>query len=220
MLFKTTVQIFKYLSAYLILSVGTLLMLRTIIEYTSFDSTVGFLKVKQEYLAISFWKVAFYTHVFSSVFTLLAGFTQFTSLILKDYPRVHRVVGKMYVSNILLINFPAALIMAIYANGLLPSKIAFIILDCLWFWFTYKAWIEISRGHVEAHRKFMIRSYALTCSALTLRSWKLILSYYLQLDPLLLYMIDAWMGFVPNLLFAEWWIWTKGKHAATVRIGN
>jgi hypothetical protein len=27
-----------------------------------------------------------------------------------------------------------------------------------------------------------------------------------HIDPVHLYMIDAWMGFVPNLLVAEWWI--------------
>ena len=55
----------------------------------------------------------------------------------------------------------------------------------------------------------MIRSYALTFSAITLRTWKFILSRTTHIDPLHLYMIDAWLGFVPNLLLAEWWIRRK-----------
>jgi len=101
------------------------------------------------------------------------------------------------------------MIMAFYANGHLPSKIAFVILDCFWFWFTYKAVIAIKSNDVKKHRRFMLRSYALTFSAITLRTWKIILSHSFTIDPLSLYMIDAWMGFVPNLLFAEWLIQKK-----------
>jgi hypothetical protein len=36
--------------------------------------------------------------------------------------------------------------------------------------------------------------------------WKIILPDLFNIDPGTLYMIDAWMGFVPNLLFAEWFI--------------
>jgi hypothetical protein len=57
----------------------------------------------------------------------------------------------------------------------------------------------------------MIRSFALTFSAITLRSWKIILAAVFHPDPLILYMIDAWIGFVPNLLLAEWLIWKTNK---------
>ena len=43
-------------------------------------------------------------------------------------------------------------------------------------------------------------------SAITLRTWKIVLANTVHPDPLALYMIDAWMGFIPNLLFAEWLI--------------
>nr|WP_294946591.1 DUF2306 domain-containing protein [uncultured Mucilaginibacter sp.] len=176
---------------------------------------IGFLQFKQEYLHILPWKIAFYTHVFSVIFALLAGFTQFNSDILRNHKRIHRLMGRIYAYDILLINFPAAMIMAIYANGLLPTKIAFVILDCLWFWFTYKAVVEIKAGNVKSHKEYMIRSYALTLSAVTLRLWKIIISGFVNIDPLPLYMIDAWMGFVPNLLFAEWLI-RKNKHKHTL----
>ena len=160
-------------------------MLLAITQYASFQTNIGFLKFKQDYLHIKIWKIAFYIHVFSSIFTLCAGFTQFSNHILKHYKKWHRRIGKFYAYNVMLINFPAGMVMAYYANGHLPSKIAFIILDCLWFWFTYKAVAAIKVKDIKAHNRFMIRSYALTCSAITLRMW---------------------MGFVPNLLFAEWLI--------------
>jgi uncharacterized membrane protein len=197
--------------AYLILSMGTFLLLRMIVDYSSFQTGIHFLQYKQAYLSIGWWRIAFYVHVFSSIFALAAGFTQFSNYILKNYKSIHRVIGKIYVINVLLINFPAVMILAVYANGLLPAKMAFVILDCLWFYFTLRAFVAIRRKQIDEHREFMIRSFALTFSAITLRTWKVILSSAFNMDPLTLYMVEAWMGFVPNLLFAEWLIRRKRR---------
>lgn len=202
-------QIFLSFIIYLLLCAATFLMIRTILQYTALRDDVGFLLLKQAYVGNKVWKVAFYVHVFSAIFSLMAGFTQFAGELLKERPLVHRVVGRLYAWNIIVINFPAGMIMAYYANGLLPSRIAFTILDCLWCWFTWQGVAAAKRGDIAAHRRFMIRSYALTLSAITLRSWKEILSHSFDIDPLTLYMIDAWLGFVPNLLLAEGWIYFK-----------
>ena len=193
-------------------------MARTIAQYFTMDTTVGFLAAKQDYLPIRVWRIAFYTHVFSSIFTLLAGGVQFSSYILSRHRRIHRWIGRLYVADVLLVNVPAGLVMGIYANGLLPSKIAFLILDSLWFWFTLKAYLSARKRNFVAHRRYMIRSYALTFSAVTLRTWKLILVHSLTIDPTTLYMIDAWLGFVPNLLFAEWLL--RGEKKGKVKKAN
>lgn len=185
-------------------------MLRGIVIYFPIRDDVGFLQFKKEYLHILPWKIAFYAHVFTIAFALFAGFTQFSNHILKEHRKLHRTMGKIYVYDIF-INFIPAFIMAIYANGQMPSKIAFVILDCLWLWFTYKAVAEIKRGNIRSHKNFMIRSYALTLSAVTLRLWKPIIASIVEIDALHLYMIISWMGFVPNLLFAEWLIRKKQK---------
>ncbi len=204
---KTVIKnITKDLAIYFLLCAATFAMLLTIAQYLSLQTDVGFLKFKQDYIDNPVWRAAFYTHVFSSIFLLGAGFTQFSTYVLQHHKKLHRMLGKFYAYNIFFINFPAGMIMAFYANGLWPSKIAFIILDVLWCWFTYKAVAAIKVKDIKAHKRFMIRSYALTCSAITLRLWKIILSNTFSIDPATLYMIDAWMGFVPNLIFAEWLI--------------
>jgi uncharacterized membrane protein len=191
--------------------VGSFLMLKSIIRYYGMQDNTGFLQFKQAYIHILPWKIAFYTHVFTAIFALLAGFTQFSKQILKKYPKVHCLVGRLYAYDILIVNFPVAMLMAVYANGLLPGKTAFVVLDCLWFWFTFRGVQEIKKRNIVAHKQFMLRSYALTFSAVTLRSWKIIISSIVHIDPLHLYMIDAWMGFVPNLLFVEWLIRSRQK---------
>jgi uncharacterized membrane protein len=203
---RTSAFVLKSFVVYLALAVATLLMLAMIVDYSSMRTDIHFLRFKQDYIHIPLWRTAFYTHVFSSILALMAGFTQFSPAFLKDHRRLHRLIGRIYAYDILVVNFPAGMVLAIYANGLLPSKTAFVILDCLWFAFTLKAVIAARRRNLTAHRQYMIRSYALTFSAITLRTWKLILLNSFHPDPLHLYMIDAWMGFVPNLLFAEWLI--------------
>lgn len=192
--------------AYFVLCIVTFLMLRIIIDYSAFRSDTRFLQYKQDYIHEPVWKIAFYIHVFTAVLALMAGFTQFSPNFLKSHRRLHRTIGRIYAIVVIFINFPTGLILAVNANGLLPSRIAFTLLDCLWLWFTVKGVLAARQKRLKLHKQYMIRSYALTFSAITLRTWKIILSHSIHPDPLTLYMIDAWMGFVPNLLFAEWLI--------------
>jgi hypothetical protein len=76
---------------------------------------------------------------------------------------------------------------------------------------TAKAWKSAMARQFTAHKEWMMRSYALTLSAVTLRAWKWLLIALFHLRPLEAYMIVAWMGFVPNLIFTEWLI-RKARH--------
>jgi len=212
---KTWTFIIQIFLIYLALSVGCFLLLRIILEYTSFKDNVQFLAYKQAYVHDSIWRKAFYTHVFSAIIALLAGFTQFSKDFLKNHKKLHRLFGKIYVWDILAVNVPAGMILAVCANGMLPGRIAFVLLDSLWFWFTYRALRSALDRNFTNHKNYMIRSYALTFSAVTLRTWRLILSTAFTIDPVHLYMIDAWMGFVPNLLVAEYIIRAKKSQAVT-----
>jgi hypothetical protein len=49
----------------------------------------------------------------------------------------------------------------------------------------------------------MIRSFALTLSAITLRLWKYIIVMGFQPKPMDAYQIVAWLGWVLNLVIAE-----------------
>jgi hypothetical protein len=114
----------------------------------------------------------------------------------------------------LLITGPAGLLMGFYANGGLPSRIAFVTLALLWIFCTAMALIKARQKNFKEHRYYMIRSYALTLSALTLRAWKYAITNTYELPPMDVYRAVAWLGWVPNILFAEFLIWrlkTKKK---------
>lgn len=192
------------------------LMLRILFLYIPVKDDVAFLQIKQRFIHITPWRIAFFTHVFTSILALLAGFTQFSKSFLRRYPRWHRRLGYVYVINILVVTGPAALLMSFYANGGISSQVAFTLLSILWLSFTGLALYKAIKKDFVGHRHFMIRSYALTLSAITLRIWKILLANYTHLDPMDRYRIIAWLGWVINLLVAEWVIrrsgfWNKVK---------
>jgi hypothetical protein len=179
-------------------------MLRIIWAYIPMHTDTAFLQLKQEYLAIMEWRIAFYTHVFSSLFVLFAGFTQFSLWFHTKYKSLHKKLGYLYVVNILMVTGPASLLMGFYANGGLSSRIAFILLAVLWMSFTGIAVYKAIKKDFSAHRIYMIRSFALTLSAITLRIWKVVIATTTDVPPMDRYRIIAWLGWGLNLLLAEY----------------
>lgn len=206
---------------WLVLAFFTVLMARITLEYWPVRSDAAFLQIKQQYLGIRHWEVAFWVHVFTSMLPLLAGFTQFWPALLRKWPAVHRLMGRMYVVSVCCITGPASLVMAFYANGGTSSRIAFATLALLWLGTTAMGWRTALKRDWQAHRAWMIRSYALTLSAITLRAWKYAIVFAFEPRPMDVYRIVAWLGFVPNLLLAEWlvrrWGKSRGKSVAPDR---
>ena len=192
---------------YLTLLFFGVLMLRITLPYLALSDHTAFLQIKQWVIQNKVWKFSFYLHVFTSIFLLLAGFTQFSDYLLKNFRILHRVVGYSYVIILLGASAPAGFVMSLYANGGIISQVAFTTLSLLWFYFTLQAFLKAKEKDFNAHGNFMIRSYALTLSALTLRAWKFLIVLWLRPNPLDVYMVVAWLGWVPNLLLAEYIIW-------------
>lgn len=187
-----------------------ILMLNITLKYVSFDSDVAFLQIKQtEVNGISPYLFIFYLHVTTAIFTLLAGFTQFSNSILKNRTRIHRNIGKLYVFTVLFLAAPSGLFIGLFANGGFYAKVSFVALSILWFYFTLRGFLSIKQDQVIAHRAFMLRSFALAFSAVTLRLWKVILVYLFHPAPMDVYQIIAWLGWVPNLLLVEYLIFKE-----------
>jgi len=187
-----------------------MLMVQITLRYIPLRSEVSFLQIKQtEVSGIKAYLPIFYVHVYSAIFALLAGFTQFNARILAKYPKIHKWLGYLYVSFVLLLASSSGIFIGWFANGGLVAKTSFIILGILWFWFTLKATLLILKRKITAHKKFMYRSFALAASAITLRLWKVILVYLFHPAPMDVYQIIAWLGWIPNLLLAEWLIKEK-----------
>jgi hypothetical protein len=181
----------------------TLLMVWITLPYLSFRLNVDFLITKQRIIHLKHWRYAFYAHILTSAFVLLAGAVQFWPYFLAHFKSWHRRIGKMYVFIIIFISGPTGLIMSFYANGDWKAKSSFIILSTLWLLFTgLSFYYAVDKDFVE-HRKFMIRSYALTLSAITLRLYALVLPHFVFLEGRKEYAVLAWSSWTINLLVAE-----------------
>jgi uncharacterized membrane protein len=179
--------------------------------YIPHNTDIGFLRIKQQYIGIDHWRTAFFIHVYASMWVLFAGFTQFSKRLQKNQPKLHRTLGYVYVIDVLLITGPAGLVMGFYANGGLWSRIAFVLLAVLWIYSTAMALVKAKQKNFKAHRNYMIRSYALTLSAITLRAWKYGITNTMTLPPMDVYRVVAWLGWVGNLAIAEWLIFRQKK---------
>jgi hypothetical protein len=189
---------------YVLLTVSlTLFVIEFVTPYLAFKRDTGFLALKQQYYPYLIWRICFYIHVFSAFLLLACGLTQFSSNFLDAYPQWHRRIGKFYAWELFLINVPTGMVLSVTAIGPWLAKVGFVVLDCLWFWYTYKAIVAIKQKNVMLHKHFMMRSYALTFSAITLRIINVITMNYLHWDPIIVYTTVAWMGWLPNLLFVE-----------------
>src|SRR5678815_5657397 len=69
------------------------LMAKITFEYLPYNTDVGFLRIKQDYIDIVVWRTAFFVHVYMSIWVLLAGFTQFSEKLRSNYGSLHRVFG-------------------------------------------------------------------------------------------------------------------------------
>lgn len=201
--FKFTLNRFFYAMLLFIYAFFAYLLLKISLQYIPYDTDVAFLRIKQDVIDIPFYKLAFFTHVYTAIFVLPAGFTQFSSYIRRKLPALHRYSGWMYAAVVILLAGPSGLYMGVYANGGLISQISFILLAVLWISFTLIAVIKAVQGDYKSHREFLIRSFALTVSAITLRAWKYLLVFLFEPRPMDVYQIVAWLGWIPNLILAE-----------------
>lgn len=189
----------------------SILMLKITVPYFSFKYDIDFLLTKQSVLHIKIWRMAFYTHISSSLIVLVCGGFQFSKTLVYSKPMIHRYLGKAYVFLVLGISAPSGLIMGFYANGGIWAKTSFVIISALWWFFTFKAFKHALNKDFKKHLNYMYRSYALTLSAITLRLLALILPYFILLHAREMYTLIAWLSWVPNLLIAEYLI-SKQKY--------
>lgn len=180
------------------------LLLLLSLPYLDMRRGIDFLKTKQLIYHLKHWRASFYIHVFTSILIITSGLFQFSKTILNKYTKIHRVSGTVYLIATLLISGPAALVMSFYANGGYPAQASFVILSILWLGSTFLAYYFLRKKDYESHGKWMVRSYALTLSAVSLRLYSYLFNvFYFNMDPVNLYILLSWMSWIPNLILAE-----------------
>ena len=191
-------------AAFLTILYSSYLLIMLSLPFLAFERNVDFLATKQLIYHIDAWRISFYVHVLSSPLIIIAGLMQFSPWLMRKSMRLHRISGYVYILVLLLISGPAAMIMAVYANGGYPAQTSFAILTSFWILTTYLAYRTVRKHNYEKHVCWMIRSYALTLSAVTLRFYAYLFDVInLELGPKETYILLAYSSWIPNLIVAE-----------------
>jgi uncharacterized membrane protein len=146
--------------------------------------------------------LAAFIHLLAAAVALAIGPLQLNSRIRNGSFRRHRWLGRTYVLGVLFGGI-AALVLATKSQGGLPTHVGFGLLALLWLGSTGMAYRRIRAGDQAAHRQWMIRSYALTFAAVTLRIYLPLSQVFgIPFEPA--YQTISWLCWVPNLVLAEW----------------
>ena len=146
-------------------------------------------------------RLAFLAHVLAAPVALALGAFQFMPRLRANRRGVHRWSGRVYATAILIAGI-GALGMTATGNGGPVAQVGFGVLAVLWIGFTATAVRAAMTGRIEAHRRWMIRSYALTFAAVTVRIYLApMMSSGMAYEEAIA--ILAWLCWVPNLAVAE-----------------
>jgi len=159
--------------------------------------------------------VTFLLHVAGGLTALLLGPWQFLASIRLNKPKVHRWIGRMYVLAVL-IGGTTGFFVAFSSSAGPWATAGFSILAILWLittWFGYRRAVE---RRFDAHRVWMIRSFALTAAAITLRLG-LPVAPALGYEFVSGYIVMSWASWLINLGIAEWYLRATGGRQASLR---
>lgn len=172
---------------------------------------LGNLVHPQMKVAFEAHRVAIYMHIFCSVLAMGLGPWQFFRGLRARRPALHRWSGRVYLLGGVLPGGITGLYVAGFAFGGTFNQIGFAVLAVLWLATGYLAYAAIRRKDIAAHQQWMLRNFALTFAAVTLR---LYLGGFAAAG-IAFETFYAWLGWlcwVPNLLLIEWRIRRKAQN--------
>ena len=146
-------------------------------------------------------RLALSLHALGGAIALLAGPLQFVSRFRESNWNRHRLLGWIYCSAVLL-GWCASLWIAPHSQTGWIASAGFLALGAAWIVATGLAVRFILRGEAVRHQRWMIRSFALTAAAITLRMY-LPLIFVFHWPFTIAYPAIAWLCWIPNALTAE-----------------
>lgn len=150
------------------------------------------------------WYHILWAHAISAGTALAIGPFQFIHRLRARAFILHRIIGSVYSFMIVIGGF-TGLYLAYYANGGWIAKVGFSLLSIIWLYTLYRGLksIIVDRNPI-AHGHWMLRNYALSCAAITLRLYTTLAAVFLGLtDTNDTFALIAWICWVPNLILAE-----------------
>ena len=149
-------------------------------------------------------RLAFVLHISIAPVALAIGAVQFFPALRRNYKALHRWLGRVY-GVAILVSGSAGLIVALNAAGGISAQAGFAALAVLWVLVTANAVRLAMQRKIGKHRRWMTYSYALTFAGVTLRLYLIgFMAAGFSYTEASAYL--AWMCWIPNLVFAYWWL--------------
>lgn len=142
-----------------------------------------------------------FVHVVTAYPCLLLGPWLFLPALRKRHLWLHRRLGQGYVFGVLISAMLGFLLATVNPNGVV-AKAGFASLAVVWFSTTYIGYKTIRARKWRAHRRWMIRSYAISIAVITIR----FLPSPEWMEYSLWYPLMTWACWVPNYILAETYI--------------
>ena len=115
------------------------------------------------------YPAAFYVHIFSGPVVLVNGLVLLSDTVRRRYGPVHRWLGRVQVAVLLLLVLPSGVVMARHAFGGWPAGLSFLVLSLATSGCAIGGVVHARRRQFARHRRWMLRTYVLICSAVALR---------------------------------------------------
>jgi uncharacterized membrane protein len=157
-------------------------------------------------------------HIAGGIGALLAGPWQFSQKLRARALNLHRWLGRFYLLEVALGSIAGLYVATVSLEGL-PTHFGFGILAVLWFFTGLQAYRSARQRNIEAHRRWMIRNFALTLAAVTLRVELPLMLAVLHWPFRVSYITVSWLCWIPNLLVAEWMV-RRYMRTARMSAGN
>lgn len=150
----------------------------------------------------------FVAHIAGASFSLFLGPLQFWKAIRTKWIRFHRVAGRLYVIGSMIAALSAMKLSLISeCHG---CRYPLFGLSVLFLLTTSLAWYAVITKNMEAHRQFVVRSYACALAFVFVRLYQLIpMDLYASLaDPMLKRTVNEWIfSFLPLLTVEIVMVW-------------
>jgi uncharacterized membrane protein len=115
------------------------------------------------------YRPAFYIHIFSGPVVLFNGLILMSEYVRRHHRGLHRFLGRFQVVVLLLLVLPSSIVMSRHAFGGWPAGLSFLLLTAATASCAIVGVVHARRGRYDRHRRWMLRSYILICSAVALR---------------------------------------------------
>lgn len=152
-------------------------------------------------------------HVAGGVTALLIAPLQLIPRLRERRPAVHRAIGRTY-ALACAVAAPAGFMLALGTTAGPIAGAGFAVSAVLWAVFTFVGIRAAIEGRLDDHRAWMVRSYAITSTAITLRLMLPFAGLVLAIPFFPAYRVIAWISWLTNLAIAELYLRRRSSRSA------